>query len=262
MNENRRPKKSKRPSYYASDEAKIHGVSACRALFAVRPRDVIKVYLARERMKSFSDLIKWCVDNRKAYKIAEENELERLAESVHHEGICLIAKEPPATSFETALKELGGGTGPRRSFYLDGVGNPHNVGNILRTCAHFGIGFVFVGADFPEFLPPSARRVSEGGSEFVRVVRSPGAAEAFKKLRIAGFRIEGTSSHAAENLFESELSPRSVFVLGAETSGIGPETGKRCDRNLVIPGTGRIESLNVASAASVLAGEHFRRFPS
>lgn len=261
-NRNRRPPAQKRASFYAADEVKIHGVNACLALFECRANDVIKVYLTRERMNAFAKLIKWCVDHRKAYKIAGEDELERLTESVHHEGVCVLAKEPPALTFETALKRIGTNAGPCHIAYLDGVANPHNVGNILRLYAHFGAEYVFVGSDFPSVLPPSARRVSEGGAEFVRVVRTPGASEAFKKLRNLGFQINGTSSHAAQNLFVAELKSRSVFVLGAETAGVGERTANLCDRNLLIPGTGRVESLNVASAAAIFAAEHARRFSS
>ncbi|MNW20556.1 23S rRNA (guanosine-2'-O-)-methyltransferase RlmB [compost metagenome] len=55
-----------------------------------------------------------------------------------------------------------------------------------------------------------------------------------------------------ENLFAAPLPPRLIYVLGAEGGGMDRELAAACDRRLSIPGTGRVESLNVAAATAVL----------
>ena len=50
-----------------------------------------------------------------------------------------------------------------------------------------------------------------------------------------------------------------VYVLGAEGEGMDAELAKACDLRLSIPGTGAVESLNVAAATAVLLAAWARR---
>ena len=54
------------------------------------------------------------------------------------------------------------------------------------------------------------------------------------------------------DLFAARLPQRLVYVLGAEGEGMAPELAAACDLKLSIPGSGAVESLNVASATAVL----------
>lgn len=248
-----------KPSHYRDNETKIYGVNACRALWRARPGDLVKVYLTKPRLKENQDLVKFLVGSRKAYKLVTDDELERLTESVHHEGICAIAKEPRAPNFEDVLRHLKSQRGETALVYLDGVQNPHNVGNILRAAAHFGLPYVLTEGTAFKTLPPSARRVSEGGAEFTSVVALSDPVRALKTLKESGFALLSTSSHAATDVFQAKLSAKTVFVLGSEVHGVSEKIAKLCSASLVIPGSGKIESLNVASAFAILAAEHWRR---
>jgi TrmH RNA methyltransferase len=255
-----KPKANPSANSYRDNESKLYGVNAALATFQNRAPDIIKVYLTKERLKTFQKLIDWCVKNRKAYKLVADDDLERLTESVHHEGICLIVKNEKSISVEDALRDLK--KNPRAIFYLDGVQNPHNVGNILRLSAHFGVPYLFAGdAKNLSPLPPSARRVSEGGSEFARLIVVKDAERILKDLKAMGYKIFSTSSHAAKNVFEAQLPEKSVLILGSETHGVGQHVQKLAEQNLLIPGTDHVESLNVASAAAIFAAEMWRRFP-
>ena len=61
-----------------------------------------------------------------------------------------------------------------------------------------------------------------------------------------------TLVEGGEDVFASPLPPRLVWVMGAEQSGMDRDFASRCDRRVSIPGTGAVESLNVASATAVL----------
>jgi len=50
-----------------------------------------------------------------------------------------------------------------------------------------------------------------------------------------------------------------VFVIGAEGEGVSPVVAASCDLRVSIPGSGAVESLNVAAATAVLLAEWRRR---
>jgi RNA methyltransferase, TrmH family len=236
-------------------EQKYHGRHACHALFQHRRDDIVRVYLDQERVREFSSLLKWCAEQKRAYHIVEEENLERLAETVHHQGIVVLARKPRGWSDEGFLEAISAGRVNGPLLYLDGVQNPHNVGAILRTSAHFGVGAVLGRRDQLPGVTASAARVAEGGAETVPLVRLAEPEQTLAALKHNGYRIYATASGAGANLYRSRLVPRSVIILGNEVQGVTPAMAAMADESLLIPGTGAVESLNVGVACAVLLSE-------
>ena len=58
--------------------------------------------------------------------------------------------------------------------------------------------------------------------------------------------------HGGATCSPAALPERVVYVLGAEGEGMDRELVAACDLRLSIPGSGAVESLNVAAATAVL----------
>src|ERR1700738_2090470 len=110
-------------------EIKIYGLHACLALFEQRPEAIIRVYCDEPRVKLLSGLLKWCATHKKAYHIIPDEELEKVTQSVHHEGVCVLAKQVETLTFKDLLRQLSKLPKKQCWLYLDGVGNPHNLGS-------------------------------------------------------------------------------------------------------------------------------------
>jgi TrmH RNA methyltransferase len=239
-------------------ELKYYGLAACQAIWQERPQDVIRIYLLESRTRECGPMLKWAAAQRKAYHIVAEEDLQKLTESIHHQGICMLAREPEAFTFADMLEELEDEARPVLLAYLDGVENPHNLGAILRTCAHFGIGYVLgEGGKLPG-ASPSACRVAEGGAEHVKLITLKDKAKALRELKAEGFEILTTAARG-QSLYQHPFNKRSVIVMGAEGTGVTRGMQALADKTLMIPGSGAVESLNVASAFSIVAGEFVRQ---
>lgn len=233
------------------DELRLHGLNAVEAMFARRPDALRKLYLVQSRIHRLQPLLKWCVSQRLGYRVVEEDDLTKLAGSAHHEGVVADVTRAPVPVLETWLAGRDTAS-PSCLLWLDGVGNPHNFGAILRSAAHFGIDAVLLPAQGGLALSGSAARVAEGGAEAVPLVRLPPAAEAIGSLHAAGYRLVATVARDGDDLFRNAPPARVVYVLGAEGEGMDPVLTAACDRRVSIPGTGAVESLNVATATGVL----------
>jgi TrmH RNA methyltransferase len=256
-----RPQREQSPPgrHRGEGEEKYHGLRACEALFARRPDDIIRVYLNEERGRYFSDLLRWCSQNRKGYQIVEDDNLERITGSIHHEGIAILAKEYRRWGSNDLIRwvEEKRLSGPL--LYLDGVQNPHNLGSILRTSAHFGVGAILgQRGDLPP-LSPAAVRVAEGGAEFVPTYGLTNSIADLEALKEFGFRMVATSSHHGEPIYTMPLTRRVVLILGSEGEGVSPPVEALADTLVQIPGTGKVESLNVAMATGILLSEVWRK---
>ena len=231
-------------------ELRLYGFNAVRAAFARRPEALRKLYLAQARIPQLQPLLKWCVAHRVGYRVVEDADLQKLAASAHHEGVVadLLREEP--TPLSSWLRDLP--PGPQCALWLDGVGNPHNLGAILRSAAHFGAAAVLLPKASTLALSGAAARVAEGGAEAVSFVRLGRGDNALAQLRAAGFALAATVVEGGADLFAARLPPRLVVVLGAEGEGMDRDLAAACDLRLSIPGTGAVESLNVAAATAVL----------
>lgn len=180
--------------------------------------------------------------------------LQRLTESANHEGIAVRTAARPWVAAKDLKRLLV--EGKSVAIALDRVRNPYNIGAILRSAAFFGVDIVILGAPAPHpALPPDAVRVAEGGAEHVRLARTTDLAETLSQLRGAGVKVLGAENDGAVDAFSYRFPRPSVLVLGHEREGLSDRVKANCDQMVAIRGTGAIQSLNVAIAASVLIGE-------
>jgi TrmH family RNA methyltransferase len=125
--------------------------------------------------------------------------------------------------------------------YLQGVGDPGNVGATLRAGLAFGVGSVALGPDCADPFGPRAVRSSMGAIFSVPVARldSPGElpGERIALVPRAGEPLAGPVEHDV------------TLVVGAERDGLPAEVVASCDRTVHIPIA--TESLNAAMAATV-----------
>ncbi|WP_421567506.1 TrmH family RNA methyltransferase [Stenotrophomonas sp. PD6] len=239
------------PPGRGNDELRLYGWNAVQSLFERRPQALRKLYLAEELIPRLQPLLKWCVANRVGYRVVEEGDLNKLAATTHHEGVVADVLRAPMIALDDWLAALPADK-PALALWLDGVGNPHNFGAILRSAAHFGVAGLLLPPDSTLALSGAAARVAEGGAEAVPLVRLPALPQAMQALRDAGFGLAATLVEGGADLFKSMLPARLVYVMGAEGEGMDRALAQTCDLQVSIPGTGAVESLNVASATAVL----------
>ena len=238
-------------------ELRLYGVNAVKAAFHRRPDALRKLYLVNDRIPQLQPMLRWCVAHRIGYRVVEdEADLQRLAASTHHEGVVADFAREQQDTLTHWLQHLH--EGPACLLWLDGVGNPHNIGAILRSAAHFGVRAILLPKHSQIALSGAAARVAEGGAEAVPFVRLGRDDNAIAQLRGAGFQLAATVVRDGTPLFEAKLPPRLVYVLGAEGEGMSPELATACDQRVSIPGSGKVESLNVAAATAVLLAEWAR----
>ncbi len=239
----------------APRDTKIYGRNACLALFAARPDDVRRAFVNERTARAVGDVLSELARRRLPYRVVDDEELAKVAGSQHHEGICLVARPRP----DPDEREVFAARGPACALYLDGVENPHNVGAILRSAAHFGCRALIGARDRLASPSGATARVAEGGAEHVPVVRFADPIASLRALK-KSFALVATAHDAPESLFEVGLPERCVVLLGAEGTGLSNPVRALASVRVRIPGTGAVESLNVASAAAVLLAEHARRF--
>lgn len=239
-----------------NEESKVYGENACKALFKKRPESIVRAYFVQDVTPRFRDTLRWLAANRRAYHVVESQEITKVSGSEHHGGVCFIIKKRRGLSVQAYLQSA-----PKKKdciIAIEDVGNPHNLGGMMRSAAHFGVNVVLI--NDPDMLESGAAiRTAEGGAEYLKAIGFDDFGFSLDELHRAGYTIITTSSHKGKPLSETELPAKTVFVLGQEGDGLSDTILEKGDMSVAIDGTGRVESLNVSVATGILLSEWWRQ---
>ncbi|MGN6663904.1 MAG: TrmH family RNA methyltransferase [Solirubrobacterales bacterium] len=160
-------------------------------------------------------------------------------------GTRVIAVWPvPADKAAQLFPDTGNNSVRTPCLYLHGVGDPGNVGAIVRTADALLDGPVILGADCADPFSPKAVRASMGS--IFSLPPSRAGVEATPRPRAA------LVAHGGGGL--DALDAAATVCLGAEREGLPEEVLAECDCRVTIPlREGGAESLNVAAAAAIAA---------
>jgi len=242
----------------ASSDSLVYGVRACEAAAHIRPQAINRVFIQRNLLSRFKSTSEYCRLHNIPLKVVDSEELERLTKSHHHEGVCFFTSPLKVWSFDEWVK-LKINRDRILVLFLVGVDNPHNIGAVIRAAAHFGVQAVCL-THSSHAVAPSALRVAEGGAEYIDLVYVPDSTSAISAFQKCGFALIATVPNAGSDLFSVSLAPRTVLAIGSEADGLPSQIMEHLQTQVSIPGSGKIESLNVATAAAICAAEWFREF--
>lgn len=175
-----------------------------------------------------------------------------------HQGVVATAAPFRYAELAEVLRTTGG---RERSLIvvLDHVTDPGNLGAVIRSVEVAGGDAVVIPKDRAASIGPVAHKASAGATAHLPVVQVGNVARALGDLKDAGYWVAGADERGEQDLWSAPLNGRLVLVLGAEGNGLARLTRERCDFLVSIPVAGRVSSLNVAQATSVLAFEWVRQ---
>ncbi|MDR2536630.1 MAG: RNA methyltransferase [Treponema sp.] len=255
-------------------ELGVCGFNAVSTLGTEHPEIINRLFLREDRFPLFTKLCKQLAERKHPYKICGDTELERISKSYHHQGVVAMIEAPEiqnATRGDLDFWAREGKTG----LILDSIGNDHNLGAIVRSAAFFEAHFIILSeADSAAQLTTSAYRIAEGGMEFVvfRKVRNIGAflRDASKAIVTIGaeprsrWRIRDLEQIIQDKQGKLKIPPAEgmrpgiALALGNEETGLSQSVREQCSVLVRIPGTGVVQSLNVAQAATLFLHELYQ----
>jgi tRNA (guanosine-2'-O-)-methyltransferase len=161
---------------------------------------------------------------------------------------------------QTEVKRLNRGWRQRTraeiSLLLDSVGQPFNVGSIIRSAAAFGVQRVWLCGDTAQPGHPSARKTSLGTDRLLTFEHAQTAALGAQAAQAAGFRVIAVElAGDAVPLHAADLGGDVCLALGNEDHGCSAALLAAADLVAYIPQVGRVGSLNVAAAAAIALAE-------
>jgi tRNA (guanosine-2'-O-)-methyltransferase len=151
-------------------------------------------------------------------------------------------------------------TQARVGLLLESVGQPFNLGSIIRTAAAFGVEQLWLCGTGATPDHPSARKTALGTDRYLPWEHLPDVRAGVAAARESGLRVVAVElASGAVPLYEAELQGDVCLALGHEDRGCSAALLAAADQVAYIPQAGRVGSLNVAVAAAIALAEARRR---
>jgi len=181
-------------------------------------------------------------------QIVSGEEIERIAGSTAHQGICARTDAYPYADAADLLA-----TPDPLIVALDEVQDPQNLGAIVRTAEGVGATGVVIPERRSAEITPAACKASAGAVEWLPVAQVRNVADFLGQAKEAGCWCYGAAADpAAVHYLKPDWRGGVVLVMGAEGKGLRPRVATSCDALVALPLRGHLDSLNVNAAAAAL----------
>ena len=234
----------------------IPGFHAVREALCSGRRQVKEVWVAEGKKGT---RIKEILQRGEAQGIAilykTSDTLDRLARGIPHQGIIALAAPFAYAGFEEVAERSLKGPGYGLILAADHITDEGNLGAIIRGAAFFGVQGLVLPKNRSARVTPGVLKRSSGAFVHLPIAQVVNLGRALDLLRKKGFWIIGTAGEVSESIQGFDWNRSVVLVLGSEEKGLSHGIRERCDQLVSIPGTGRVESLNVSVACGVILAE-------
>lgn len=170
------------------------------------------------------------------------------------DGLLAIAKQMrfSLTDFEEQMGKLP------LLVVAEAIEKPGNLGSILRSSDGVGADGVIVCDRCTDIYNPNVVRASVGTLFTIPVIETS-SEEAFDFLKRHGIQIVATSPAASQEFTKADLIGPTAIVMGTEQLGLSEFWLNSSDVKVSIPMKGTADSLNVATATTLMLYEVLRQ---
>lgn len=169
----------------------------------------------------------------------------------------LIAIAPQLRRGLADLPPIAPGTSPL-FLIAEAIEKPGNLGSILRSCDAAGASGVIVCDRCTDIYNPNVVRASVG-TLFTQPIVEATSAETFLWLQEKKVKIVAATPSAKVDYFDVDLRGPIAIAVGTEQVGLSEIWMHAADLKVKIPMNGKADSLNVATATTLLLYEVYRQ---
>lgn len=203
-----------------------------------------------------SEIMQLAKQTHARYKFVSKKTLDNLSVSGIHQGIIALKQEKLQRGFKEILEELEANKTTPFIIYIREAQNEFNVGSIIRSAEGAGANLVILPPK--THLSPIMIRSSMGASEHIEVINE----NLFATIKTAqewAIKVIGIELTGKKYYFAEDLTGAAMLIIGGEDRSLSSEITKKCDLVVKIPQLGKVNSLNMSIAASIVMFDKIRQ---
>ena len=242
----------------ALEEGIVVGRNAVRELLK-SDRDIDKIFVQRgEREGSIVVLVAEATAKHVPLVEVEKAKLDSMTGGANHQGIVAMAAQKEYCDVEDILaiaEERG-----EKPFIVisDGITDPHNLGALIRCAEGAGAHGIIIPKRRAVGITSAVSKSSAGAIEHMAIAKVSNIAATVELLKKKGVWVFAAEA-GGEAYYDTDFNCAVAIVLGSEGDGVSQIVKEKSDYIVSIPMYGKVNSLNVSTAAAVILSEVARQ---
>ena len=215
-------------------------------------RAIDKIYVRKgEREGSVTVLVAKAIERGIPVVESELAKLDFISGGANHQGIVAMASMKEYVSVDDILS-IARERGEKPLIVIaDSIEDPHNLGALIRCAECAGAHGIIIPKRHAVGITPAVYKSSAGAIEYMAVAKVSNIATTIEYLKEKGLWIFACEAGGSA-YYETDFNCPAAIILGSEGNGVGRLIKERSDFIVSIPMYGRVNSLNVSTAASVI----------
>lgn len=237
----------------AEGETFLEGARSIRAALEAQSRPIHVIYTSsQKRSKDRIQIEKLAAARGLSVESRPADFIDERTQGNSHGGLLAVV----GARHYALLPSLLPMTGAPFLALLDGVEDPYNFGQCLRSLYAAGVDGVILSERDWQSATAIVARASAGASERVSLARVASVGDAISFARQVGLTVaHSENSRRAASCFAADLTVPLLLMLGGERRGIAAQWRAEADLSLRIPYEAPRLSLGTAAATAILAFE-------
>lgn len=245
-------------------------------MFQEAPQDrIVRVYIAQRTERELRELYSQKLD-RLSCEIVADDVFDKMSDTKTPQGVLtlvrqyhyrledlLMKKQPRKCIDRNTGKSVNiiGGVHSKNLLYivLEDIQDPGNLGTIFRTAEAAGADGIIMSSHTVDVYNPKTIRSTMGSVYRVPFFYAEDVCETIRILQQNDIRTYAADLGGRKDYDECDYRGAAAFLIGNEGNGLREETAACADERISIPMEGQVESLNAATASTVLLYEAHRQ---
>lgn len=233
------------------DNGIVVGRNAVRELLK-SDRAIDKIYVRKgDREGSITVLIAEASNKNISIIEAEPQKLDSLAGGANHQGIVALASMKEYSTVDDMLALANERNERPLIVICDSIEDPHNLGAIIRCAECAGAHGIVIPKRRSVGITPTVYKSSAGAIEHMLIAKVANLNTTVEQLKEKGLWIFSAEAGGAP-YYETDFKCGCGIILGSEGNGVSKILKDNSDYIVSIPMYGKVNSLNVSTAASVI----------
>lgn len=182
--------------------------------------------------------------------------INKISDNALHQGIVAIKEEGEEVSLELVVRDLENRGEVPFFMYIRDAYNEFNVGAIIRSAEAVGVNCVIIPQKME--ITPNTVRAAMGATEHLTIVKES-IFQTIKILKPLGVKIIGIELTGKEYYYDTDLTGPMMLIVGGEDHSLSTQIEEKADFFVKIPMKGKVNSLNMSVAASIVLFEKLRQ---
>ncbi len=177
--------------------------------------------------------------------------LDTLADGVNHQGVVALAAQKQYTDVDGILRIAEERGEMPLVVIADCIEDPRNLGALIRCAECAGAHGIIIPKRRSAGLTGVVAKASAGAIEHMAIAKVSNLSHTVEALKKKGLWVFASEAGATP-YYEADFKVPAAIIFGSEGAGVSRMLKEKCDFLISIPMYGKVNSLNVSTAASVI----------